>query len=245
MFSTPTQTAVAQDDLNTDSHTKPGFGMNSATTMDGDGFSGFGSADVSQSLSFDSSMRTVAAHADVSASATGGAFGGDFSASARATYSVPFALTGPQDVIFTDSGGEDRIDRPQWHRHSAGHRVLQPGDYTLGGSALVLALGSNGDSQSRTDSFDASLKFVIPGDVNQDGTVNFSDLLGLAQNYGKQNATLADGDFNLDGTVGFADLLLLVQDYGQMSMQVALSPVPEPAAAGVLLLAAVGLRRRV
>lgn len=244
MFTTPTQTAVAQDDLNTDSHTKPGFGLNSATTMDGDGFSGLGSADVSQSLSFDSSMRTLAAHADVSASATGGAFGGDFSASAKATYSAPFTLTGPQDVIFTDSGGESALTGPNNTDIPPGTAFLQPGDYTLAGSALALALGSNGDSQTRTDSFDASLKFVIPGDVNQDGTVNFTDLLGLAQNYGKQNATLTDGDFNLDGTVGFADLLLLVQDYGQTGMQAALSPVPEPAAIGVLLLAAVGLRRR-
>jgi hypothetical protein len=244
MFSTPTQTAVAQDDLNTDSHTKPGFGMNSATTMDGDGFSGFGSADVSQSVSFDSSTRTVAAHADVSASATGGQFGGDFSASARATYSVLFTLTGPQDVIFTDSGGESALTGPNSTDIPPGTALLQPGDYTLGGSALALALGSNGDSQTRTGSFDVSLKFVILGDANQDGTVNFSDLLILAQNYGKQNATLAEGDFNLDGTVGFADLLLLAQDYGQTSMPTALSAVPEPAAVGLLLLAAAGLRRR-
>ena len=243
MFSTASQTAVAQDDLNTDSHTKFGFVSNSATTMDGDGFSGLGSADVSQTLSFDTSMRMLSAHADVSASATGGAFGGDFSSSARATYNVPFTLTGPQDVIFADSGGESALTGPNSTDIPPGTALLQAGDYTLGGSALALALGSNGDSQTRTGSYDVSLKFVIPGDANQDGVVNFNDLLVLAQHYGEHNATLSDGDFNLDGSVGFDDLLMLAQNYGQSSMQAMLSAVPEPSALGLLLLAPVALRR--
>lgn len=55
---------------------------------------------------------------------------------------------------------------------------------------------------------------LVTGDLNADGSVNFSDLLILAQHYG-QPGTLADGDVNGDGTVNFADLLLLAQNYGR------------------------------
>ena len=63
-------------------------------------------------------------------------------------------------------------------------------------------------------SSEASASTFIPGDVDGDGTVGFSDLLRLAQNYGATGATWAQGDLNGDGTVGFADLLLLAQNYG-------------------------------
>ena len=47
-----------------------------------------------------------------------------------------------------------------------------------------------------------------PGDANDDGKVDFADLLILAQNYGKSpGQTFSTGDFNNDGSVGFDDLL--------------------------------------
>ena len=55
----------------------------------------------------------------------------------------------------------------------------------------------------------------IAGDVNKDGTVNFADLLVLAQNYGKQDVGWGGGDLDGDGTVGFPDLLMLAQNYGR------------------------------
>ena len=61
----------------------------------------------------------------------------------------------------------------------------------------------------------AHLRLVA--DFNNDGSINFSDLLILAQNYGKSPRTFAQGDANGDGTVNFADLLLLAQNYGQTS----------------------------
>jgi hypothetical protein len=56
---------------------------------------------------------------------------------------------------------------------------------------------------------------ALYGDANLDGSVNFTDLLALAQHYGQTNATWEQGDFNYDGTVGFDDLLQLAQHYGQ------------------------------
>ncbi len=55
-----------------------------------------------------------------------------------------------------------------------------------------------------------------PGDANYDRTVNFNDLLVLAQNFNRTSgATWAQADFDFDGDVDFADLLALAQRYGQ------------------------------
>ena len=70
--------------------------------------------------------------------------------------------------------------------------------------------------------------FVLNGDANHDRTVDFSDLLILAKNYGKTGGlTAADGDFNYDGSVDFSDLLLLAKKYG--------STLAAPAAAAASL----------
>lgn len=58
------------------------------------------------------------------------------------------------------------------------------------------------------------VKWTVKGDANLDGVVDFADLLTVAQNYGRTDATWQQGDFNYDGTVDFADLLKLGQDYG-------------------------------
>ena len=246
-FGSASQTAYANDDaaISPDQHTKPGFGANSAMTSDGDGFSGFGDVTVDQSLGFDNPTRTLSASAQVSASATGPAFGGDFTATGRANYTVNFTLSGPQDLIFMDSGGESALTGPNNTNIPPGSVLAQAGDYTLAGSALAIATGSDGATQRRNSSFNVTLQFVIPGDTNQDGKVNFTDLLALAQHYGHQNASLSDGDFNLDGSVGFNDLLLLAQNYGQMAspQAVALAAVPEPVGLGLLAIAPLLVRR--
>ena len=56
---------------------------------------------------------------------------------------------------------------------------------------------------------------LLPGDADADGKVNFADLVLVARNYGKTNATWADGDFNNDGSVGFDDLLIVARNYGK------------------------------
>ena len=81
----------------------------------------------------------------------------------------------------------------------------------------------------------------IPGDVNLDGVVNFSDLLIVAQNYGMQTTHFTQGDFDSDGVVGFADLLLLAQHYGQGAALSGASVAPEPTA--ILFMAALGTLR--
>lgn len=67
--------------------------------------------------------------------------------------------------------------------------------------------------------------FVLAGDVNRDRTVGFSDLLKVAQNYGKAGVGYGGGDLDGDGLVGFSDLLLVAQKYG--------ATLPAPTAAAV------------
>lgn len=86
----------------------------------------------------------------------------------------------------------------------------------------------------------------LAGDANVDGTVNFADLLTLAQNYGQTNAIWDQGDFNGDGAVNFDDLLLLAQHYGQTSASAEPAPlaqVPEPIFIAIIGMATT-LRRR-
>ena len=96
---------------------------------------------------------------------------------------------------------------------------------------------------------------ALLGDLNDDGTVDFSDLLTLAQNFGQTSgATWAQGDVNGDGAVNFADLLILAQNFGQTAdvippaaMTPLLATVPEPAAGMIALVLAgflFGLPRR-
>jgi hypothetical protein len=96
---------------------------------------------------------------------------------------------------------------------------------------------------------------LLGGDANFDGTVNFSDLLILAQNYGIGTGSRiwSTGDFSGDQTTGFDDLLQLAQNYtsGSSTLEedwfLAQSMVPEPTtfAALGMTLAMLTRRRRV
>jgi hypothetical protein len=68
---------------------------------------------------------------------------------------------------------------------------------------------------------------ALAGDANHDDLVNFDDLLLLAKNYNKVNATWSQGDFSGDGLVNFDDLLILAKNYNRTL----LSPPPEVATA--------------
>ena len=53
------------------------------------------------------------------------------------------------------------------------------------------------------------------GDLNADGTVDFSDFLILAENFNRQTNDRALGELDGDGRVTFLDLLLLAENFGK------------------------------
>ena len=56
---------------------------------------------------------------------------------------------------------------------------------------------------------------ALPGDLNDDGKVDFLDYMALKMNMGTQvQATWANGDFDADGHVGMSDLIILEQNFG-------------------------------
>lgn len=101
----------------------------------------------------------------------------------------------------------------------------------------------------------SSLANPLPGDADFDADVEFDDLLVLAQNYDRTNASWFDGDFNRDEAVNFDDLLQLAQRYGtgavvsgagfESDWALAQSMVPEPGTLAALsVIVPIALRRR-
>jgi uncharacterized repeat protein (TIGR03803 family)/autotransporter-associated beta strand protein len=145
--------------------------------------------------------------------------------------------------------------------------ALNPGRYAVGYA------DGNVDQGTAAGPNQILVEYTLAGDANLDGTVNFADLLVVAQNF---NHTLdthgnpmdwADGDFNYDGKVNFADLLIVAQNFNQTlsagqleqlpgsfsaAWNLALAEVqasesnnvPEPASVGILGIAGVSLLAR-
>jgi hypothetical protein len=110
-------------------------------------------------------------------------------------------------------------------------------------------------------------RYTLLGDATLDGSVNFVDLVRLAQNYNATVSTTpgswwARGDFDYDGRVSFSDLVRLAQNYNaslpagpipgaaagfDAEVAAAFAVVPEPggaAAVGLLAVAVFSVRGR-
>jgi hypothetical protein len=98
--------------------------------------------------------------------------------------------------------------------------ALPDGNYRASFAADAVT-DAAGNSIAPTTGFDF---FVLAGDANFDRSVDFNDLVKLAQNYNVSGGlTWADGDFTADGNVDFNDLVILAQRYNTM-----LAPPPPP-----------------
>lgn len=54
----------------------------------------------------------------------------------------------------------------------------------------------------------------LPGDADENGTVELADFLKLSESFGSTDAAWEDGDFNGDRAVDFADFLLMSANFG-------------------------------
>lgn len=128
-----------------------------------------------------------------------------------------------------------------------GSGIMSSSAAAAGGStALGYAQSSDGFADLYGYVLDAdaiAIKYTLGGDSNLDGTVNFTDLLAVSQNYNASGKDWLRGDFNYDGSVNFSDLLKLGQNYNQ-TLTAPEAAVPEPGVGWVLALAAWALGRR-
>jgi fibronectin-binding autotransporter adhesin len=101
------------------------------------------------------------------------------------------------------------------------------------------------------------IMFTLLGDANLDGTVNSEDFTPFSANLGK-NGSWDDGDFNYDGTINAEDFSPFSHNLGQSATLAAAAgdlvgaggivgadlPMPEPASAGMIVVAGLGILRR-
>jgi GH25 family lysozyme M1 (1,4-beta-N-acetylmuramidase) len=152
-----------------------------------------------------------------------------------ATLVLPF--TGPNtETIIRDTLAQNAPDADS--RYTIGYIRVR---------SLLAAPYTFGDLNLPADSM--ILRRTLKGDANLDGTVNFSDLLALAQNYDRVGFVWSLGDFDYDGNVNFSDLLALAQNYDRVAgtfetdWAMAQAMVPEPATVGLLAGAGLMLTR--
>jgi autotransporter-associated beta strand protein len=101
------------------------------------------------------------------------------------------------------------------------------------------------------------IMFTLLGDANLDGTVNSEDFSQFSHNLGQSGMMWDDGDFNYDGTVNSEDFSLFSTNLGQSAslataagvLELAnnglgLANVPEPACAGMMVMAGLGILSR-
>jgi autotransporter-associated beta strand protein len=145
--------------------------------------------------------------------------------------------------------------------------AAQPNEYGIGfaeaAQVVALANGTGTFLGQTVDETTYVARVTLLGDATLDGTVDFTDLVRLAQNYeAPSGGEWFNGDFNYDGTVDFSDLVPLAQNYEtslpaaaqlaqfgpgfEADFARALSAVPEPGSVALVALtgAAAALRRR-
>jgi hypothetical protein len=92
----------------------------------------------------------------------------------------------------------------------------------LDDTALVTSVLATGGSAAGVSDFqivrDEVGALLLDGDTNFSGTVDFDDLLSLAQNYDTTVDRWSLGDFDFNGLVNFDDLLSLAQNYGASAL---------------------------
>ena len=79
-----------------------------------------------------------------------------------------------------------------------------------------------------------------PGDANGDGRVDINDLTVVLANYDQTGMGWTQGDFTNDGTVDINDLTIVLANYNWTAASAGMVPVPEPASAVLLSIAAAG-----
>jgi hypothetical protein len=119
-------------------------------------------------------------------------------------------------------------------------------------NGLITVMSTSQQASSPLFTFPVSFNVLaafLAADFNEDGAVDATDLTAWSTNFGLGSGALkAQGDADVDGDVDGADFLTWQQQLGQLpGSAIASGAVPEPATAGVALVAVaflMGVRRR-
>lgn len=98
----------------------------------------------------------------------------------------------------------------RWTGASSLSAVLADGNYQL---SLAAGSATDGVGNAITAQWNYDFSFLNT-DFDRSGSVDFGDLLLLAQRYGQQGTRFSSGDADYNGTTNFSDLLMLAQRYG-------------------------------
>lgn len=108
-------------------------------------------------------------------------------------------------MLDTHIGSGDITNEPSLFRfHELHNDLLYVGSNLFDGSELYILRGTDNSTPDR-----------FPGDVDENGKVEFADFLVLSTNFGNENAVWGDGDFDGSGKVDFADFLLMSDNFGK------------------------------
>lgn len=97
--------------------------------------------------------------------------------------------------------------------------VLSQPNFTIGyaeASQVRTSFPATFGSFTDVDNTTVVVRYTLKGDANLDRSVNFDDLLRVAQNYDAavSGRVWSQGDFDYTGIVNFDDLLMMAQQYG-------------------------------
>lgn len=161
---------------------------------------------VTQSYAFQTEQSVTFTFSEALATSGAGAF---TAADITLTNTTTSTVIPTADLTLTNLGGNQY---KLTYKTGASTTPLAKGVYTV-----VLNAAGITDAAGNALTAPATLTFKVnPGDSDQDGDVDFDDLLILSQNYGTSGKNYSQGNFNYDaaGNVDFDDLLLLSQNYG-------------------------------
>ncbi len=164
------------------------------------------------------------------------------------TCEINLDATDPAEVVVLTSSGQPLPDETCWNLHDLNRPVATfINDYfNFGTRADVMDYYFEGNIDDvLIEAFvPGGTQEDIPGDANQDGAVDVSDLGILATHYGATSGKeWAQGDFTGDGAVDVSDLGVLATHYGETAVA---ANVPEPASFAILtvgLVLSIGLTR--
>lgn len=125
------------------------------------------------------------------------------------------------EMVDVHIGGGDFTDEPvSFQFVEYGNSLVFKGSTPFEGAELFIIRGNAQPPLPR-----------VPGDVDENGLVEFSDFLILSNNFGRENASWSDGDFDGDGSVLFADFLALAANFGASSQIAPATATTDPALA--------------